>query len=260
MAIGRTAGVLFSLNDLASVKNEHTHHNDNDLSNYSPVGESIPSLQRYRLSLAAKKQAREERLSCVFKQALCSDLPEWEQIKDIYNMLEQQVHPLSLEKMEARVRTVRMIQNSQDLIFPGNEGACHELKCFTLAQRALLSAIKNDDVDRLAMFENLLGSGAVEFARVFHAMSNSSSNQHISSVKVDAVSLLQDYDLLSNRLRHKSGIAGLSNVAREKVLMLCHLYMSEMERFEDIRNAAVNVRTLILTDLFSPSELKARFS
>lgn len=259
MAIGRLAGVRFTLTDSPSNQTSDIHHNDNDIADYSPAGESVSSLQRYRASVSARKEIREKRLKGVFRQAICSDLPEWEQIKSIYNMLEQQVHPLSLEKMEARMRTVRMIQNSQHLIFPGNQEACHELICFTLAQRALMSALKDKDSSRLEMLSHLLGTGTVEFARAFYTISTS-GGELVSNAKVTAVALLQDYDLLSNRLRYKSGIAGLSNAAREKVLMLCRLYMSEMERFEDIKNAAENVRSLILTDMFSPSELKDRFS
>lgn len=230
----------------------------------NPALETVVGMGDYRAYKAGEKQRAIH--AALVKQnggkPLGPGLPD---VSHIHAMLDQQVNELALEKTARRINLFHVMDRHGAEMFGTDKTLKRDMQRAVLAEEYLQQAFSPapegpfDSKRRRAQARKVLGNRTVALflaARKPHRAKNS------------VFPLLQDYDLLANRLEQRSGIANLTRAAREQVLSMCRRYaappegaLAAMPGFaRDMRDAALKVHTLIVTDLFSAPELRVKYA
>lgn len=226
----------------------------------SPALDDLVSLEHFRrykdgAKARAIKAALEKQGS---KGGMFPGMPDQ---SHVHAMLDQQAHELALEKMAHRARLYHVIAKHGHEMFGQDDTLKKDMQRAILADEYLREALLSKDSTqaRRHQAQKMFGKRTVNLF-----LAANSRKRRPTAV----MGLLQDYDLLANRLQYRSGIADLKRNAREQVLSLCRRHagpqegmLASMPGFAGaLREAALHVHMLIVTDLFSAPELRLKYA
>lgn len=214
----------------------------------NPALDAMPVLSEYR-TFKANRRAVAARLAF---GRVGNGLSAEADVKALTELLEAQTQDMALERMSEKRRLVDVLGCYGHELFRNKPADVEAAQCAVLARTWLNDVCAAPDPARKAVAEGILGKRAVLFHKT-------------RLRRTRAMQLLDDYDLLVNRLGWRSGIAVLSTKQREEVLKLCLSYeradFKGMEGFgEAMKAAATHVHALIVSDLFSSETLKRAYA